>query len=67
MAFGSLFYLLVDRSGARICKCPESRQMASLVLKSEPPQNYLVRAGFRFLFLLVAQEDPQIATCGAVV
>ena len=41
--------------------------MVSLVLNSEPPQDYLVGTGLHFLFLLVAQEDPQIATRWSVI
>ena len=40
--------------------------MISLVSESKPSQDDLVRAGFRFLLSLVAQENPQVAACGTM-
>ena len=62
----SLSHVLVERSSAHVDKRPESRQMISLVSESKPSQDDVVRAGFRFLLSLVAQENTQVAACGTM-
>jgi hypothetical protein len=58
--------LLFERSSAHINKRPECRQMPSLVSESKPSQDDVVRAGFRFLLSLMAQENTQVAACGTM-
>jgi hypothetical protein len=40
--------------------------MLPLVSESKPSQDDVVRAGFRFLLSLVAQENTQVAACGTI-